>query len=225
MTQKSQLEEVAKSFIRKDLPDSALELVGEIPAEALATYKEDALKHIAAEVELPGFRKGHVPTDLALKKVGEVAVLEEAVEMYMQGLYPALLDIQKIDPVGRPDIRITKLAPGNPIGLTVHITLYPTVDLPNPPAGGWQNFAGKIEIEAVPDVLDAEVDEALNKIRAARATQPDTTVDPTLPATPTEPALPALDDAFAQSLGQFTDLADLKVKLKENMKQEKEQKA
>lgn len=221
MTQKSQLEEVAKSFTRKDLPDSALELSGEIPTEALATYKEDALKHIATEVELPGFRKGHVPADLALKKVGEVAVLEEAVEMYMQGLYPALLDIQKIDPVGRPDIRITKLAPGNPISITVHVTLYPTVDLPK----DWQKLAGKIEIEAVPDVLDAEVDEALNKIRAARATTPTATTDPTLPATPTEPTLPALDDAFAQSLGQFTDLADLKVKLKENMKQEKEQKA
>lgn len=225
MTQKSQLEEVAKTFTRKDLPDSALELVGEIPADALATYKEDALKHIAAEVELPGFRKGHVPADLALKKVGEVVVLEEAVEMYMRDLYPVLIDSQNIDPVGRPDIRIIKLAPGNPVGINVHVTLYPTVELPKPPTGGWHQFAGNIEIEAVPDVLDAEVDEALNKIRAARATEPTTTTDPTLPATPKEPILPALDDAFAQSLGQFTDLADLKVKLKENMQQEKVQKA
>lgn len=225
MTQKNQLEEVAKSFTRKDLPESAVELAGAIPAEVIATYKDDALKHIAAEVELPGFRKGHVPADLALKKVGEVAVLEEAVELCMRDLYPTLIDIQKIDPVGRPDIRITNPPTGGPVGITVTLTLYPTVELPKVPAGGWQNFAGKIEIEAVPDVLDAEVDEALNKIRAARATQPTATTDPTLPATPTEPVLPALDDAFAQSLGQFADLADLKVKLKENMKQEKEQKA
>jgi len=222
MTQKSQLEEVAKTFTRKDLPESALELEGHIPAEALGTYKEDAIKHIASEIELPGFRKGHVPTDIALKKVGEIVVLEEAVEMYMRDLYPALLDTHNIDPVGRPDIRITKLASGNPVGITVTLTLYPTVELPK----DWQKIAGKIEIEAVPDVLDAEVDEALGKIRAARATVPATTTDPTLPAaTPAEPVLPELDDAFAQSLGAFTDLADLKVKLKENMKQEKEQKA
>lgn len=228
MTQKTQLEEVAKSFTRKDMPESAVELVGEIPTEALAVYKEDALKHIAAEVELPGFRKGHVPTDLALKKVGEVVVLEEAVEMCMRDLYPALLDTHNIDPVGRPDIRITKLPAlpaGGAVGVTVTLTLYPTVELPKTPTGGWENFSSKIEIEAVPDVLDAEVDEALGKIRAARATKPDTTIDPTLPETPAEPVLPALDDAFAQSLGQFADLADLKVKLKENMKQEKEQKA
>lgn len=225
MTQKSQLEEIAKSFTRKELPDSVVELVGEIPVETLAPHRQHALEHIAKEVEMPGFRKGHVPADIALKKVGEVGVLEEAVEFCMRDLYPTLLETHKVGAVGRPDIRITKLAPGNPVGVTIHATVYPTIELPKTPTGGWQNFASKIEIETVSDVLDAEVDEALNKIRAARATVPAATTDPTLPAAPAEPVLPALDDAFAQSLGAFTDLADLKVKLKENMKQEKEQKA
>ncbi len=229
-----QLQDVAKTFTRKELPDSVVELSGEIPTEVLAPHRQHALEHIAAEIEMPGFRKGHVPADIALKKVGEVGILEEAVEFCMRDLYPLLLDTHNVDAVGRPDIRITKLAPGNPVGITIHATIYPTVTLPKTPTGGWKNFAGKIEIETVSDVLDAEVDEALNKIRAARATMPTNTVD-SLPNAGTDeasaraaeptPVLPALDDAFAQSLGAFTDLADLKVKLKENMKQEKEQKA
>lgn len=239
-----QLQDVAKTFTRKELPDSVVELSGEIPAEVLAPHRQHALEHIAAEIEMPGFRKGHVPADIALKKVGEVGILEEAVEFCMRDLYPLLLDTHNVDAVGRPDIRITKLAPGNPVGITIHATIYPTVTLPKTPTGGWKNFAGKIETETVSDVLDAEVDEALNKIRAARATVPTSTTDSlsktsadevdssaagqqgnAAESTSSATVLPTLDDAFAQSLGQFADLADLKVKLKENMKQEKEQKA
>src|SRR5438105_3003241 len=109
------MEELAKSFASKKLPDSEVELTGEIPADTIAPYREQALKHLAEHVEMPGFRPGHVPTEMIVKKVGEVGVLEEAVELFMQDFYLALIEAHKVDVVGRPDIRITKLAPGNPV--------------------------------------------------------------------------------------------------------------
>jgi FKBP-type peptidyl-prolyl cis-trans isomerase (trigger factor) len=136
-------QELAKAFSRKDLPLSQIELAGEIPAEQLESYKEKALHLIAESLDLPGFRKGHVPHDMALKKAGEIAVLEEAAEIFMRDFYPVLMTEQKIDAVGRPDIRITKLAPNNPIGLTVTVTIYPEVTLPN----GWKDLAKKIPLE------------------------------------------------------------------------------
>ena len=208
------------------LPDAEVELTGEISAEVLAPYRERALASIAAEVELPGFRKGHVPADMALKKVGELAVLEEAVELAMRDLYPELLTAHKVDAVGRPNIAITKLAPNNPTGLTLTVATYPEVTLPSE----WKQVGTNIEIETVADVLDAEVDEALESIRKARGEVEkkkaqiagDSTEEQ---GSAVEAPLPELDDAFAQSLGAFTDLADLKVKLRENMQQEKTQKA
>ena len=70
-------EALAKSFSRKNLPESEVELVGEVPAETLSPYRARALAEISAELDLPGFRKGKVPQDMVLKKVGELAVLEE----------------------------------------------------------------------------------------------------------------------------------------------------
>lgn len=212
---------IIKTFAQKELPNSEVELAGDVPFEAILPYQDHALKHIAESLDLPGFRKGHVPTDIALKKVGEIAVLEEAVELFMRDFYPELVDTLKIDAVGRPDIRITKLAPGNPVGITVHTTTYPTVELPK----NWKTIAQKVEIETVADVLDAEVDEALTSIRRAHAksNQPASESTPTSEVPPEQ--LPELNDTFAQSLGSFTDLADLKTKLKENIKMEKEQKA
>lgn len=241
-------EEIAKGFSLKVLPESEVELSGEVPADILVPLTKDALAHIAEGVELPGFRKGHVPLEMVGKKVGEVAVLEEAVELAMQRLYPTLLTAHTIDAVGRPDIRITKLTPGNPAAITVRVAVYPVLELPK----NWKEVGSKVSEEAVLPATDAEVDEAIESIRKARAD-----VDAKHPAGveadsdsaevkagavseafPDQPAaegatsaeaisekLPALDDAFAQSLGQFTDVTDLKAKLRENMTGEKEQRA
>ena len=248
-------EEIAKGFTLKELPDSEVELVGEVPAEALAPFTEEALLHIAGEIELPGFCKGHVPPYMAKKKVGEVAILEEAVELAMQKLYPALITEHKVDAVGRPDIRITKLAPGNPAGLTLRVAVYPAFDLPK----DWKDSGTKIPEELVAPATDEEVDTAIESIRKARAEvdakhHTEAILEPSgetsaaalnssaadqqgnaaesNAAAPTEtasaqiePKLPELDDAFAQSLGQFATVADLKAKLKENMTAEKAQKA
>lgn len=219
---KETFESLAKTFTQKELPDSELELVGEIPFENIAPYREQALRHIAESLDLPGFRKGHVPTDMALKKVGEVVVLEEAVEIFMRDFYPELVDTLKIDVVGRPDIRITKLASGNPVGITIRSVVYPNIELPK----NWKSLAEKVAIESVPDVLDAEIDEALLSIRRAHAKSQNPDAPENAPRAEVAPeSLPELDDAFAQSLGAFTDVADLKAKLRENIKLEKEQKA
>ncbi len=141
-------EEIAKTFTRNPpaggLPDSEVELVGEVPAEVLAPYRNAALAHLAQELEMPGFRRGHVPQEMALKKVGELGVLEEAVELAIQDLYGALLLEHKVDAVGRPDIRITKLAPGNPVGITVRTAVYPEVVVPK----DWKVLAEKFPLEA-----------------------------------------------------------------------------
>ncbi len=225
-------EDLAKTFAKVELPDSEVELTGEIPADVVLPYRKQALKHIASELEMPGFRKGHVSTDVALRKVGDSAVLEEAVEMFMRDFYHELVEVQKVDAVGRPDIRITTTPAGgaleNPVGITIRTTIYPTVEIPKE----WRTLSQKVEIEVVPYILDTEVDEALESVRKARlSTQAGAkSANPSAPENASQagiPAenLPALDDEFAKSLGQFTDLADLKVKLKENIKQDKEQKA
>ncbi|MBY0473373.1 hypothetical protein K2Q00_03820 [Patescibacteria group bacterium] len=231
-------EELAKSFSKKSLPDSEVELTGDIPAETVAPYREKALSLLSAQLEMPGFRKGHVPADMALKRIGETSVLEEAVELFMRDFYPDLVDVHVPTALGRPDIRITNPpAGGAPISITIVTSVYPTVELPK----DWKKVGEGIEIETVADILDAEVDEALTSIRRAHAkvSSAETGSSPagqqgdgsepvsaSTEATLTVPeSLPELNDEFAKSLGKFEGVEDLKQKIKENMKMEKEQKA
>ncbi len=231
MTESKHLDTIASTFEVRHVPESEVELVGEIPFTDIEPHQEHALKHFQKELELPGFRKGHVPLDMVKKRVGEIAVLEEAVEHFMRDFYPALLTTHNIDAIGRPDVRITKLAPGNPVGITIHTAVYPEVILPE----GWKTHAETVPLDDAPAVVeDHEVDNALESVRRAHTkaaaksaqeivTESDsaTTSNTIVTDIPAEDTLPPLDDAFAQSLGPFADLADLKQKMRENLLQEK----
>jgi FKBP-type peptidyl-prolyl cis-trans isomerase (trigger factor) len=217
--EQEKLEALAKAFTQQSLPESEVELSGEIPYELVEPLEGRALAHLQEELELPGFRKGHVPPDMVRKRVGDAALLEEAVELFMRDFYPALVQTRDIDAVGRPQIRITKLAPGNPVGISVRTTIYPDVVLPK----DWRTLSKDIPEEPAPAVEDKEIDEALEAIRKAQAKANDPSATPQSEVTPEN--LPPIDDAFAQSLGNFTDLADLKSKMRQNLEQEKAQKA
>ena len=222
MTKEAHLDELAKSFALKALPDSEVELEGDIPFADIEPLKDRALKHFAQEVELPGFRKGHVPLDMVKKRVGDIAIMEEAVELFMRDFYPALVTVREVEAIGRPEIRITKLAPGNPIGIVIKTAVYPTIELPK----GWQTLHESIPQEDAPVVTDTEIDDALTSIRRAHAKEADSSPAASpitdVPATDT---LPPLDDEFARALGPFADLTDLTDKMRQNLLMEKEQKA
>jgi FKBP-type peptidyl-prolyl cis-trans isomerase (trigger factor) len=211
---------VAKTFTVEKKPGSEVEISGEIPYEALESFEKAALKNIAGELELPGFRRGHVPEDLALKQVGELEVLQEAANMYLRELYPAILEAHEIDAVGRPEIHITKLASKNPVGLHIHTSVYPVIALPK----NWKDVAAKVPAEPTVDVTDKDVEEALTSIRRAHAK-----ANAQVPVAPDaelkDEELPPLDDAFAKSLGDFLGVTDLTEKLRANMVLEKGQQA
>jgi FKBP-type peptidyl-prolyl cis-trans isomerase (trigger factor) len=195
-------EELAKTFVRKELPESEVELTGEVPADTIASYREQALSHIALEMDLPGFRKGHVPQDIALKKVGEIAALEETVDLFVRDFYPELVTALGLDAVGRPQISITKLAPGNPVGLVIRTTIYPQVTLPK----DWQKIGDGITGETPLPATEEEVNKTLEDVRQSRKK---------------DDAVPELNDAFAKSIGAFESLDALKEQITKGITEEK----
>ena len=211
MKEKGQFEPLVKAFSRKDLPESEVEFIGEVPVETLAPYRERALAELSKEVEMPGFRKGKVPPDLVLKKIGEVAVLEEATNLFVREFYPALVEMNKLDVVGRPDIRITKLAPGNPVGLTIKTALYPEVVLPR----NWKTIGENVALEIAIPATDEEVGGTLESLRQARKKKKEDGTE----------EVPELNDEFAKSVGAFEDLGALKEQIQKGITEEKAKQA
>src|SRR3989344_6005982 len=209
--------EITGAFVLKNLPESQVELVGEVPYSAVEPYREKALKHIAEHMALPGFRPGKVPADMALKKAGELAVLEEAVELFVKDFYIELIEAHKVEAVGRPDIRVTKLAAGNPVGLTVRATVYPEVALPK----NWKQLHEKIALEPSLPASEEEVTKTLEDLRQSRAQGPSlkgSSKDGPL-------QLPELNDEFAKSVGAFDNLEHLKTQIHKGIGEEKARKA
>lgn len=197
------------------LPGSLIEIEGQIDWADLEHNRSQAIKNIGQNMELPGFRKGYVPENILLKNIPESAVLEEMAELAMPKAYLKIMEDNKIDAIGRPEISITKLAPGNPLGFKIKTAVLPQFKLPDYKsiaAAENKNKGGKAE------VAEEEIEKTIAQIRKMRSGHKDHDHEVE------EKDLPPLNDEFVKSLGNFADVEDFKTKLKENIRLEKENK-
>ena len=209
------------------LPKSEAELHIIVDEKELESYHDKGFKRVQEMVEVDGFRKGNAPEDIIIKKYGEMIILEEMANLALRDAYVKAIDEHKITPIADPKVTITKLAKGNPLEMTIKVPLMPEVELPS---------YKKLAKEATKDdekveVTDKDIDTVLEELRKGRATQhaheheAHDHSDPNHTHEMKPEDLPPLDDAFAQSFGEdFKTLADLKTKVGENLKLEKEQK-
>jgi len=215
-----------QSKIQK-LPKSQVEIIATIPADILEKYRSQAVKRVAENVKIDGFRKGEVPEKILVAKIGEMPILEEMAHLAVGKHYVDILLENKIDAIGRPEITLTKLAAGNPVEYKIITAVLPEIVLPEYKKIAEKNLKEKKEVV----VEDAEIEKTLSQLRKMRAEKevaPHTCEEGEECSHEKneikEEDLPVLDDAFAMSIGDFKTMDDLTVKIKENMLVEKEQK-
>ncbi len=206
----------------KKLPGSEIEIVAEILTSALDTYKDKAFKKLKGVAELPGFRKGHVPDNKLKEKIGEIGILEDAGEMAINDCVPEIILESKINFLGRPNISITKIAIGSPIEFKIRITTMPEIKL-----GNYRKIAKKENEmeEKIEEVSEKQLEETIEEIKRMYAHQNHTHKPGEVHHDDEELPLPELNDEFVKKLGNFKDVSDFKIKLKENIAKEKELKA
>src|SRR3989344_1912432 len=112
-------------------PDSTVEIEAELSAETLLTYRAHILKDFNQNLSISGFRKGKIPDEVIISRVGEMAILEEEVEHALREEIPKLLAEKKIDALGRPDVSIMKLVPGQTTSFKIRVSVFPKITLPN----------------------------------------------------------------------------------------------
>lgn len=145
---------------------SVVLIKGAISPDVISSHKSAALKQIGADVEMPGFRKGHVPAHIIEAKVGEIGILEEAAGIVLEKIVPEILIQESIQLITHPSIRITKLVPGNPVEYTISVPVMPTITLPD-----YKKVAKKLlpKKKETFDVTEVEVNEALLNVRKSVA--------------------------------------------------------
>lgn len=78
--------------------DHQMEMVVEVEAERMEAAKRRAARKIAEKAKIPGFRPGKAPYDIVLRYYGEGPIVEEAVELLVDEVYPAALKEASIEP-------------------------------------------------------------------------------------------------------------------------------
>lgn len=145
--------------------------MGEIAWADFEKFKSEAVAHMANHVDLPGFRKGHVPENILREKLGPMAILEEMAERAIRDIYPNIIVENKIEAIGRPNIAITKIAEGSPLGFKIRQSVLPEIKLPD-----YKKIAEEVnkKLEADEKVRDAknvseqELNDVLAEIKKAR---------------------------------------------------------
>ncbi|MFA6608522.1 MAG: trigger factor [Candidatus Paceibacterota bacterium] len=212
---------------KKNLPKSEVEFKIVVDEKELEAYHAQGLSTIQQVVEVDGFRKGNAPEDLIVKKYGDMIILEEMANFALRDAYTKAIDEHKITPISQPAVTITKLAKGNPLELTITVPVMPEVTLPK-----YKEIAKgvvKADIEKV-EVTDKDIDDVIEELRKGRATQHthehgENCDHEHEEETKEEAVLPEINDEFARSFGDnFKSLVDLRAKVGENLKLEKEQK-
>ncbi|WP_136192750.1 trigger factor [Actinomyces procaprae] len=147
----------------ENLDPARIKLTVEVPYEELGPSLDAAYKEIGSQVQIPGFRRGHVPPRIIDQRVGRASVIQEAVNNKLPDFYRDALAESGRVPLGQPDIEVTELVnvtgpQGGQLVFTAEVTVRPEFELPE---------LGELDVtvDAV-EVTDADVDAELDNLRA-----------------------------------------------------------
>ncbi len=146
----------------KKLPQSEIEITGEISAGDFENCREKALKELSENVQIDGFRPGKIPEKILIEKIGEQPFLERMAEIALQKEYFKIIEEKNIHAIGRPEVIITKMAKGNPLGFKIKTAVLPEIELPD-----YKKIAGEIMKEKETAAREEKRTEILDKIAAS----------------------------------------------------------
>ncbi|BBY52466.1 trigger factor [Mycolicibacterium arabiense] len=146
-----------KSTVEK-LSPTRVRINVEVPFTELAPDFDQAFKEMAKTVRLPGFRPGKVPVKLLEQRIDKQAMLDQVIGEAIPGRYSEAVASAEVQPLGQPEIDITKKVYGEDLTFTAEVDIRPEIELPD-------LSALKIEVDAIA-VDDDEVDTELQNLRA-----------------------------------------------------------
>lgn len=127
-------------------------------AEVNAGYKK-AVKKIADQANIPGFRKGKAPRAIIEMHYGKEAVKQEAFEIVANKAYSEALDQEKLIPVSDPKVEESTFEEGKDMELTIKVTLKPEPEL-----GEYKGLhVEKKEVEITDEQVDAQIKDMMGR--------------------------------------------------------------
>lgn len=147
----------------ESLDPARIKLTVEVPYEELKPSLDAAYKEIGSQIQVPGFRRGHVPNRIIDQRVGRGVVIQDAVNEALPGFYRDAMTESGRFPLDQPEVEVTELpAVSGPEGgllvFTAEVVVRPEFELPD--------LAGTAVTVDVVEVSEADVETELDNLRA-----------------------------------------------------------
>ncbi|QLE56905.1 trigger factor [Nostoc sp. TCL26-01] len=153
---------------QEKLPASQIGLEIEITPEITQKTYEKVIKNLANTVNIPGFRRGKVPRQVLVQRLGTTHIKAAALEELIQDGIEQAVKQESISAIGQPKLRssfddlISNYEPGKPLTFAAAVDVEPEVNLVQ--YTGLQAKAEEITYDS------ARVEEVLEKERQELAT-------------------------------------------------------
>jgi trigger factor len=142
----------------KELPDSRVRVDVDVDPQDVEGSIERTARQLGEDMKLPGFRKGKVPAEMVLQRLGRETVLTQALESSLGDWYERAMLESGVNPVGDPQLDLSDLPEqGQPLRFSIEVAVRPKAEL-----GEYKGLeVGREE----PEVPDEAVDTELNRLR------------------------------------------------------------
>lgn len=141
----------------KTLEKSQVELTITVEPNDYKKEMDAAAVRISERAAIKGFRPGKATYDTVKQQVGEVRIIEEAMQSIVEKNFFDAVKKEKLDTVGMPQITITKVAPGNDLEFKAVVGLLPKIKL--------GNFSSVKVKHQAKEISDKDVDQVLNDLK------------------------------------------------------------
>jgi trigger factor len=139
----------------EELPENRVRLTVQVPSHDVHHAIEHAASDLAQSVKIPGFRKGKVPQQVLVQKVGRERLMTEAIESHIGGWFWNAAARSRVRPVAQPEYDFE--LPGSDAEDWHFTATFPVQAMPDLP--DWKTLeVGAIEPEVPEELVQQELD-------------------------------------------------------------------
>ncbi|HJU37660.1 MAG TPA: trigger factor [Gaiellaceae bacterium] len=139
----------------EELPENRVRLTVQVPSHDVHHAVEHAAEDLSQSIKVPGFRKGKVPRQVLLQRVGRERLMTEAVESHIGGWFWNAAARNRVRPVEQPEYDFELPASAdNDWEFTATVAVQAKPELPD-----WKELeVGVAEVEVPEELVQHELD-------------------------------------------------------------------
>jgi trigger factor len=142
----------------KELPDSRVRVDVDVDPKDVEGSIARTAQQLGKDMKLPGFRKGKVPPEMVVQRLGRQTVLTEALQSSLGDWYERAMVESGVNPVGDPKLDLSDLPEeGKPLRFSIEVSVRPGAQL--------GEYKGLEVGRAEPEVPEEAVETEINRLR------------------------------------------------------------